>query len=92
MLIDVVTVTKDNMMQTVVKDGFHPYDEIYRGVPERSGRRSRRHAMSEQPLLATRGLIKRFGGRHRAQGRRLRPARRARSTRCAARTAPANSR
>jgi D-xylose transport system substrate-binding protein len=33
-LLDVVVVTKDNMMDTVVKDGFHKAAEVYRGVPE----------------------------------------------------------
>jgi D-xylose transport system substrate-binding protein len=33
-LSEVVTVTKENMAQTVVKDGFHSYEEVYRGVPE----------------------------------------------------------
>jgi D-xylose transport system substrate-binding protein len=31
---DVVTVTRENMLQSVVKDGFHSYEEVYRGVPE----------------------------------------------------------
>ena len=31
---EVVAVNKDNMIQTIVKDGFHPYDEVYRGVPD----------------------------------------------------------
>lgn len=31
---DVVTVTRENLVQTVVTDGFHAYDDIYRGVPE----------------------------------------------------------
>jgi D-xylose transport system substrate-binding protein len=31
---EVVTVTKENMLQTVVKDGFHSAEEVYRGVPE----------------------------------------------------------
>lgn len=30
----VITVTKDNIIPTVVKDGFHPYDAIYRDIPE----------------------------------------------------------
>jgi len=30
----VVVVTRDNLVDTVVKDGFHSYDEVYRGVPE----------------------------------------------------------
>jgi D-xylose transport system substrate-binding protein len=34
MFVDVVSVTKDNMMESVVKDGFHPFDEIYKGVDE----------------------------------------------------------
>ena len=29
----VITVTKDNMLQTVVADGFHSFDEVYRNVP-----------------------------------------------------------
>ena len=33
-LSEVVTVTRDNMVETVVKDGFHTYEEVYRGVPE----------------------------------------------------------
>jgi D-xylose transport system substrate-binding protein len=31
---EVVTVTRDNMVDTVIKDGFHPFDEVYRGIPE----------------------------------------------------------
>jgi D-xylose transport system substrate-binding protein len=31
---DVVTVTKDNIVSVVVKDGFHTYDEIYGQLPE----------------------------------------------------------
>jgi D-xylose transport system substrate-binding protein len=31
---DVSVVTKDNLVQTVIKDGFHSYDEIYRDVPQ----------------------------------------------------------
>jgi D-xylose transport system substrate-binding protein len=33
-LLDVVIVTKDNMMDTVVKDGFHKAAEVYRAVAE----------------------------------------------------------
>jgi D-xylose transport system substrate-binding protein len=33
-LLDVVVVTKENMMDTVVKDGFHKAADIYRGAPE----------------------------------------------------------
>jgi D-xylose transport system substrate-binding protein len=36
-LYDVVTVTKGNIIDTVVHDGLATYDEVYRGVPE-SGR------------------------------------------------------
>lgn len=30
---DVFVVTRDNIVQTVVKDGFHNYDDIYRSIP-----------------------------------------------------------
>jgi D-xylose transport system substrate-binding protein len=33
-LSEVMTVTKDNLVSTVIADGFHPYDEVYRGVPD----------------------------------------------------------
>jgi D-xylose transport system substrate-binding protein len=33
-LLDVMPVTKDNMMATVIKDGFRSYDEVYQNVPE----------------------------------------------------------
>ena len=33
-LLDVVAVTRENMMETVIKDGFHPYDEVYRDAPD----------------------------------------------------------
>lgn len=33
-LADVRTVTRHNMVDTVVASGFHPYDAVYRGVPE----------------------------------------------------------
>ena len=33
-LLDVVVVTKDNMMDTVIKDGFHKAADVYRGLPE----------------------------------------------------------
>jgi D-xylose transport system substrate-binding protein len=32
-LLDVVVVTKDNMMDTVIKDGFHKAAEVYSGAP-----------------------------------------------------------
>jgi D-xylose transport system substrate-binding protein len=32
-LLDVVVVTKDNMMDTVIKDGFHKAAEVYSGTP-----------------------------------------------------------
>jgi D-xylose transport system substrate-binding protein len=31
---DIVAVTRENMMDTVVKDGFHSYEEVYQGVAE----------------------------------------------------------
>lgn len=34
LLTPVVALTKDNMIDIVVRSGFLPYDEIYRGVPE----------------------------------------------------------
>ena len=33
-LYDVVTVTQDNIIDTVVRDGLATYDEVYRGIPE----------------------------------------------------------
>ena len=33
-LADVITVTKDNMVDTVIRDGLHSFDDVYRGVPE----------------------------------------------------------
>ncbi len=33
-LYDVVTVTRDNLLDTVVRDGMATYDEVYRGIPE----------------------------------------------------------
>lgn len=33
-LLDVEMVTKDTLMSTVIKDGFHSYDDIYQNVPE----------------------------------------------------------
>lgn len=30
---DVISVTRDNMMETVVKDGFHSFEEVYRVLP-----------------------------------------------------------
>jgi D-xylose transport system substrate-binding protein len=33
-LFDVVTVTRDNIVATVVRDGLASYDDVYRGVPE----------------------------------------------------------
>jgi D-xylose transport system substrate-binding protein len=33
-LLDVVAVTKDNMMDTVIKDGFQNYEDVYQNVPE----------------------------------------------------------
>ena len=33
-LLDVVVVTKENMMDTVVKDGFHKAADVYRNLPD----------------------------------------------------------
>jgi D-xylose transport system substrate-binding protein len=33
-LFDVVTVTRDNMLDTVIRDGQATYDDVYRGVPD----------------------------------------------------------
>lgn len=33
-LLEVVTVDKDNLMTTVIKDGFAKYEEVYKNVPE----------------------------------------------------------
>lgn len=33
-LLDVEMVTKDNLMTTVISDGFHSYDDVYQNVPE----------------------------------------------------------
>ena len=32
--VDPVTVTKENMMETVIKDNFHSYEDVYKNVPE----------------------------------------------------------
>lgn len=34
LLTPVIALTSDNMLETVVQDGFHSYDDIYRGVPQ----------------------------------------------------------
>jgi D-xylose transport system substrate-binding protein len=31
---DTIVVTKDNLMSTVVKDKYHSYDDVYKGVPD----------------------------------------------------------
>jgi D-xylose transport system substrate-binding protein len=33
-LLEVTVVDKDNLMQTVIKDGYAKYDDVYRNVPE----------------------------------------------------------
>ena len=33
-LLEVVTVTKENLKSTVIADGFHSNEEVYRNVPE----------------------------------------------------------
>ncbi|KZE95921.1 D-xylose-binding periplasmic protein [Geobacillus stearothermophilus] len=32
--LDPIMVDKDNVIDTVIKDGFHSYDEVYKNVPE----------------------------------------------------------
>lgn len=32
-LLEVITVDKDNMMSTIIKDGFQTYEEVYKNVP-----------------------------------------------------------
>jgi D-xylose transport system substrate-binding protein len=31
---DTIAVTRENLLDTVVKDGYHSYDDVYKGVPE----------------------------------------------------------
>jgi D-xylose transport system substrate-binding protein len=33
-LLEVTVVDKDNLMQTVIKDGYASYDDVYKNVPE----------------------------------------------------------
>jgi D-xylose transport system substrate-binding protein len=33
-LLEVVTVDKNNLMDTVIKDGYAKYDDVYKNVPE----------------------------------------------------------
>jgi D-xylose transport system substrate-binding protein len=33
-LLEVVTVEKDNLMTTVIQDGYAKYEDVYRNVPE----------------------------------------------------------
>ena len=33
-LLDVVAVSKENMMETVIKANFHPFEEVYKNVPD----------------------------------------------------------
>nr|WP_144528412.1 substrate-binding domain-containing protein [Peribacillus simplex] len=33
-LIDVQTITKENMMDTIIKDGFHKMEDVYKNVPK----------------------------------------------------------
>lgn len=32
-LLDVITVTRDNIRETVIADGFHSYEDVYRSIP-----------------------------------------------------------
>jgi len=34
LLSEAITVSKENLLETVVRDGFHSYDDVYRGVPD----------------------------------------------------------
>jgi D-xylose transport system substrate-binding protein len=31
---DTIVVTRDNLIDTVVKDGYHAYEDVYKGIPE----------------------------------------------------------
>ena len=53
---------QDNIDDTVIKDGFHRYDEVYRGVPEASRPPRCRAAMSAARCSRRRGITKRFPG------------------------------
>ncbi|WP_242972952.1 D-xylose ABC transporter substrate-binding protein [Anaeromicrobium sediminis] len=33
-LLEPVVVDKDNMMDTIIKDGYHPFEEVYKNIPE----------------------------------------------------------
>jgi D-xylose transport system substrate-binding protein len=33
-LLEVMTVDKSNLMETVIKDGYAKYDDVYKNVPE----------------------------------------------------------
>ena len=58
-LYDVVTVTRDNIVATVVRDGQASYDDVYRGIPEGPAPAA---PMSSAPVLEAQRIVKRFGG------------------------------
>ena len=59
-LFDVVTVTRDNIVDTVVRDGQVSYDDVYRGLPDSAATAP---AMTDRPRpRGPRHLVKRFGG------------------------------
>ena len=33
-MLEVTVVTEDNLQETVIADGFHAYEDVYRNVPE----------------------------------------------------------
>ncbi|QIB26958.1 D-xylose ABC transporter substrate-binding protein [Caloranaerobacter azorensis] len=33
-LLEPIVVDKNNMMDTIIKDGYHPYEEVYKNIPE----------------------------------------------------------
>ena len=37
LLLDVLAVTRANMMDTVIKDGFHRFEDVYRHIPANAG-------------------------------------------------------
>ncbi len=58
MLFDVVTVTRENMLETVIRDGQATYDDVYRGVPDAAAPAA---TMSDRTVLAAAFGHKRFG-------------------------------
>ncbi|MBI5244323.1 MAG: substrate-binding domain-containing protein [Elusimicrobia bacterium] len=48
-LLEVVAVTKENMLSTVVKDGLHSYDDVYRGARPSPGEENSRPPRTAAP-------------------------------------------